>query len=223
MNSNYTISGFSSMAARACLFKTRDIVITKEGHPEFGRIGRLSANKAAEHRNDVTMQAFRDSLRVEYGTVGVKAFVNVITEALSNDLHRLFGARAREITLIRGAYADGIPEFMLDMDCGPDGPDGTPPADFFYGVYVSIPFLAGGDREATIRKVSESGRMDKVFNDYREAFAPAEGDTVAEKSLKESVLARIDEMEKDFGTLARSLAYGIMGGTNPTDRVLTAA
>ena len=47
-------------------------------------------------------------------TTADKASVGAVSEALANDLTRLLGVPAQELTLVRGQYSDGHPKIMLE-------------------------------------------------------------------------------------------------------------
>lgn len=90
-----------------------------------------------------------------------EASVSAVREALANDITRLLGVQAQELTLVRGEYSDGHPKLMLsakfandyhDLEQGflHDGHVVAPPGDTPIeplGRYKAI-FLALADRDA---------------------------------------------------------------------------
>lgn len=114
-------------------------------------------------------------------TTAEKASVGAVGEALANDLTRLAGVPAQELTLIRGNYSDGAPKIMLeakfaagyhDFDgyCLQDGRIVTPPTQpgaqpvvpESLGRYKAV-FLLLADRDAVGSHGQNKGLIDGRF------------------------------------------------------------
>ena len=109
------------------------------------------------------------------------ASAGAVSEALANDLTRLMGVPAQELSLVRGEYSDGHPKLMLsakfasgyrDLEYGflKDGqavtPTGEPPVEPL-GKYKAL-FLALADRDA----VGSHGQNKGIVNGHFFAIDP---------------------------------------------------
>ncbi len=219
--------------------------------------------------------------RIATSTTANRTSAGAVTEALANDLTRLAGVPAQELSIVRGQYSDGHPKLMLeakfaedykDMGNGylRDGRVVPPPGKNVesLGKYKAV-FLVLADRDAVgrlgqnkgfsrgkffaidpghslegngrdlqiednlsfkdthgfaltsrfanysvfdddtrfakfqgilkLRELKNSGKIEKLFRDYRTAFNPDAPDiTAQEKELRRTIMEEIGKKEEEF-------------------------
>ncbi len=261
-----------------------------EGDRIFSYNAASSGRFMRPKRSSIRRKWLGKIFRLAMAKTALELSVRAVTEALANDLARIAGVPAQELTIVRGQYSDGYPKLMLEAAFAEgyknlgggyliDGQIVPPQGEQVesLGKYKAF-FLAVADRDAVgfsgknkgfvngrffaidpghslegdsrflhvydnlsfkdshrfsftprfsnfsvfdddtrfsklrgmldLRALKESGKIERLFDEYRAAFDPDEKEiSSAEKNLRIRIHATIKKKEKEFNdSLSKILA-----------------
>lgn len=155
-----------------------------------------------------------------------EASIGAVREALANDITRLLGIPAQELSLVRGEYSDGHPKLMLaakyaegykdleagflkgngkDLDIHDDlsftdrNPNPLDKRFANYSVFDDDTRFAKFQGVLKLRELVRSRRIDDLFADYLATFRTDAGNlSRAERNLREKIIFNVGAMSAEF-------------------------